>query len=416
MVSHCQPYYYGISEIEFDTKAIEHNKVIIKHCKGIFPDGTPFSFPSDNSPPPARSCEEFVSDNCATGVYLSLPFNFEEKSIVCGSGYETNSFARFKSQNVDITDEVYGVQQKKIEIGELNLCLQFSTELMDNYTSLQIAQLQRTPYGTVKYSENFIPPLLKFGASEYLVNSVGNLLESLINKSIVLSQGRRELPGQYAQFSRFDDTAFHLLQTLNTYIPLLGYYHAVPISHPFDLFSAITMFAGSLSTFTAQISYDDFSNYNHCDLYDTFSKLYEKILFVLNLDFYVKCTSLQVDKVNNAVFQIGNIDTKLFLNSKFYLGVSANGDNRELVVGIIQRLKMCSKTHLDALISSSMPGLRLMHLINPPDEVMVKPGYVYFSIIQDEPIWSGIKESASVALYFPNNYDDLRIELIIIKN
>jgi predicted component of type VI protein secretion system len=104
------------------------------------------------------------------------------------------------------------------------------------------------------------------------------------------------------------------------------------------------------------------------------------------------------------------------LNSKFYLGIAANTDNKELVVGIIQRLKICSKTHLDSLISSSMPGLRLMHLINTPDEIMIKPGYVYFSIIQEEPIWSGIKESGNIALYFPNNYDDLRIELIIIKN
>ena len=97
------------------------------------------------------------------------------------------------------------------------------------------------------------------------------------------------------------------------------------------------------------------------------------------------------------------------------MGVAARAQEKEIIVGVATRVKMCSRDRLDLLISSAMPGLQLLHTTNLPEGLSVKPGFSYFSLDQQGPFWESIKTSGSIAFYFPSNFQELKIELLALK-
>ncbi|NLD98976.1 MAG: type VI secretion system baseplate subunit TssK, partial [Fibrobacter sp.] len=74
-----------------------------------------------------------------------------------------------------------------------------------------------------------------------------------------------------------------------------------------------------------------------------------------------------------------------------------------------------SRDRLDLLISSAMPGLQLLHNSRPPEGLSTKPGFVYFALDQQSQFWRGMQSSASIAFYFPNNYPELKLEMLALK-
>ena len=147
-----------------------------------------------------------------------------------------------------------------------NFTILFGGESIDNYTTLRIARLKRDPNGQIELQEDFIPPLMQVGGSRHLYGSARGLLELLLAKSVSLSQGRKEGASGKATFSSTEETAFRLLETVNTYTPLLNHYHFEPRIHPFELFKLLTQFAGALTAYSSEVSLKDLSRYDHENL------------------------------------------------------------------------------------------------------------------------------------------------------
>ena len=185
--------------------------------------------------------------------------------------------------------------------------------------------------------------------------------------------------------------------------------------HPFDLYSLLMMFGGALSTFSADIGLKDFPKYDHHQLSLTFGNLIRIIRTVLEADISAGCVAVPIEQINQATYLAKVPDDRLFANAKFFLGVSAKVPEKELIIGVAQRIKMCSRDRIDLLISSAMPGLTLMHSVRPPEGLSTKPGYVYFSLDQKGQFWEGIRSSGSLAFYFPNNYPELKLEMTALK-
>jgi type VI secretion system protein ImpJ len=175
------------------------------------------------------------------------------------------------------------------------------------------------------------------------------------------------------------------------------------------------MFGGALSAFSAEVSIKDFPKYDHHQLAVTFGGLIRIIRMVLEADISAGCVTIPIEQVNQATF-VGKVpDERLFTNAKFFFGVTAKVPEKELITGVLQRIKMCSRDRIDLLISSAMPGLSLMYSQRPPEGLSTKPGYLYFTLDQKGQFWEGIRASGSIAFYFPNNYPELKIEMMALK-
>jgi type VI secretion system protein ImpJ len=143
--------------------------------------------------------------------------------------------------------------------------------------------------------------------------------------------------------------------------------------------------------------------------------LVKAIRTVLEADIQAGCVPVPIEQINQATFVCKIPDDKLLTVAKFYFGVSAKVAEKELIIGVLQRIKMCSRNKLDLLISSAMPGLQMRHTLHPPQDLSTKPGFVYFSLDQQGDFWQQIKAAGNIAFYFPNNYPELKMEMLALK-
>jgi type VI secretion system protein ImpJ len=411
-----QPFFYGTFDIDIDRDALVNNLFTLTRCSGVLPDGSSFSIPREDGAPASRSfTDHFTHDQQFLDVFIGLPLIAEGKPNVSSAVSEAHHNYRFRSKMAGIADDVFGTQRKEIELGGYNFQILFGGESLDNFASIQIARLRRNANGQISLQDSYIQPLLQIGGSRFLMVQIRGLLEMLMAKCSTLAQGRRQVEGGFAEFSTSEETAFRLLETLATYTPMLNYHLEVPFAHPFDIYSLLMMFGGALSTFSSEVTMKEFPKYDHHQLSLTFGNLIRIIRIVLDADISAGCVNIPIEQINQATY-IGKVsDERLFSNAKFFFGVSAKIPEKELIIGVLQRIKMCSRDRLDLLISSAMPGLQMMHTVHPPEGLSTKPGFIYFTLDQQGQFWEGIKNTGSISFYFPNNFPELQVEMMALK-
>jgi type VI secretion system protein ImpJ len=99
----------------------------------------------------------------------------------------------------------------------------FGGEPIDGYSSIKIAELQKTATGQLALSETYIPPVLDIGASPWVVNMLRQVVEILVTKSSTLAEQRRQRATSLADFTTAEVAQFWLLHTVNTAIPMLAH-------------------------------------------------------------------------------------------------------------------------------------------------------------------------------------------------
>jgi type VI secretion system protein ImpJ len=411
----CVPFGYGLTNISINKDNIANGVFSLTSCSGLMPDGTPFTLPEPGMAVPARPiADHFTPDLQELIVYLALPLAVEGKANVAPASQAAPD-VRYITGSISVTDEVAGVQKKEIDIGACNFSILFGDDLRENFSTMPIARLIRNKQGQIDVDEAFIPPLLRIAASPALMNLTRALLDLLLARSTALSQGRKQTTGGFAEYKGSEITAYLLLQTLNSYTPLLNFYHITPDLHPFELFKLLTQLAGGLCTFSTDVSIRQLPRYEHGELTQVFTILIRLIRRVLEADISAGCITIPIEQVSPATYVCRVPDEKLFTQARFYLGVSAKVAEKELVVGTLQRIKMCSRDRLELLIPSAMPGLPLFHTSQPPQGLSSKPGFSYFSLDQRGDFWEGMKTSNTIAFYFPNNFPQLSMEMLALK-
>ncbi|MBD3347370.1 MAG: type VI secretion system baseplate subunit TssK [Chitinivibrionales bacterium] len=409
-------HYYGLTEIAIDKDALANNLFTLTRCSGVLPDGTSFDMPKKMHLSAPRSFSEHFSHELQSlDVFLALPVAIEGKDNVGLVGGETQATVRYRSKAHAITDEVFGGQKKEIDLGDYNFVTLFGDESQDNYSVIPIGKLVRNPEGRIVLKDKYIPPLLHISGSSYLMELIRGLLELLLAKISSLSQGRRQIEGGFAEFGSKEETAFRLLQTLNTFTPLLNHSHMAPRIHPYDLFALLTQFAGALCTFSSQVAINNLPRYDHQNLTATFERFAEIMRAVLGADISAGSVPFPIQQIKPSTYVAQGPDPKLLSTAKFYFGFSANAPEKELIVNVLQTIKISSPDKLDILISSAMPGVQLMHTSHLPEKLPTKPGFLYFTFDQQSELWHQIRAVGAIGFYFPHTFTDLQMEIVALK-
>ena len=97
----------------------------------------------------------------------------------------------------------------------------------------------RTEAGTFQLDPRFVPPLLDFAASDYLVSIARRLVEILTARSSAIAGMRRQKNQSLADFTAADIANFWLLYTINTAFPTFRHLFETRGGHPEALYSAM---------------------------------------------------------------------------------------------------------------------------------------------------------------------------------
>lgn len=424
-IKSAMPFYWGLVDMEVNREALENGNFMLLSCRGILPGGQYIDAPDTDEIPPNRAIEEHFDPALETlDVYLVTPvdrpgsmnYRLEED----GSSIET----RYSRDFVQVTDENTGDNEQEIPIARKNLKLLFSDESLDGYEYLKIAELKRTPSGTIALRDDYIPSCVAISASLRLMRIVRRLIEILTARSDELRQRCQERANGLYEFGAADVSYLWLLQTINSFIPELNHFHHSGLGHPEQIFRSLAQFAGALSAFSARIRPVNLPKYDHNNLSTCFGELDTLIRELLDsivqelLQILVpvtKYTLIDLRELRESTYYY-DIPEHLFDPAyKYYVAFKAEGDQTELINEIPRRVKVASAREISFLVGKALRGVRLNYSPSPPGDIPRKPGFAYFVMDTQTDFWDDIGDSGSLAIYAPVSFVGLELELIALE-
>ena len=105
---------------------------------------------------------------------------------------------------------------------------------------------------------------------------------------------------------------------------------------------------------------------------------------------------------------------KYFENSRFYLAISSDLRDADVIAKTPLLAKACSATHIEQLIRQALPGLKMLHVPVPPRAIPVKLRYQYFSLERSGPVWESILRARNFGVYVPGEIPNPEMELVIL--
>ena len=406
-------FYWGLTDLEVDRDGLENGFFTLYRCSGVWPDGLPVQIPDEDAAPQARSFKALFAPSAESlDVYLAIPARHPDAVNVRVDINGGGRTPRYQLELLRVTDETVEGNECEIPVASKNLEILFSGESLDDKIWIKIAELGRTAAGTaVLRDASYIAPCVSVAASVTLMSILHRVLEMLAAKSGALSQQRRHI----TEFGSSDMANFWLLHTVNSYVPMLAHFFNVPNRHPEQLYLVLAQIVGELSTFALQADPRDVPRYDHENLFKTFDELEKKIRFLLDTIIPSKYVIIPLEKTPE-LFYVGHIlDDRLLKTAQFYLATNAQVPANRLIEDVPAKAKISSPDEVGMLIGRAVPGVSVTHEPIPPSAIPVKPNYKYFHLHTQGRWWDVICTSRSVALYLPDEFPDLKAELVAVK-
>lgn len=404
---------WGFRSLQVSQESLAGGTFGISSAAGIMPDGMLFDIPgSDSTPPPKQLADCFEPDQTAVDIYLAVPQYRERGLNVATSGREGG--ARYRAEIELFRDENTGLSEKPVQVARKNLRLLAEGEALDGFSALRAARVKRTETGAFQLDPRFVPPLVNFQASDYLVAMARRLVEILTARSSSISGMRRQKNQSLADFTAADIASFWLLYTINTAFPVFRHLFETRGGHPEELFSAMLSLAGALTTFSATVHPRDLPAYNHDDLGACFTELDEKLRLLLETVVPSNFVSLPLKLVQPSIYAASIDNDKYLVNTKMYLAIGAETSQAEIAGKTPQLVKVCSASHIEHLVRQALPGVPLTYVPAPPSAIPVKLNYQYFSLSQAGVAWEAVTRARNLAAYVPADLPNPQLELIIL--
>jgi len=404
---------WGFRQLQVNQELLAGGTFALSNASGIFPDGLLFDIPnSDPAPKPRPLADLFPPDQDELGVYLAIP-QYRDRGLNVSAPLR-DADTRFRAEVETFKDENTGVSEKPVQVARKNFRLLVEGESREGASALRVAIVKRTPAGTFQLTPRFVPPLLDFTASDYLVSIARRLVEILSARSTMLSGTRRQKNQSLADFTTADIANFWLLYTINNYFPLLRHLFETRAGHPEELYSTMLSLAGALTTFSLKIHPRDLPIYDHDDLGACFTELDEKLRLLLETVVPSNFVSLPLKLVQPAIYATSIDQDKYLVNTKMYLAVNAGMNQADLINKTPQLIKVCSANHIEHLVRQALPGVPLTHVATPPSSIPMKLSFQYFSMTQTGLAWEAITRARNLAAYVPADFPNPQLELIIL--
>jgi len=279
---------------------------------------------------------------------------------------------------------------------------------MANFTTLKIAELVRTPAGSIVLKDDYVPPCLAISASNPLFQRLRGLIDIFSAKANLLT-------GQRVHESGSGGTPFSLLHTLNTAIPILSHFIRIGKIHPEIFYRTLVQVAGSLASFSSNLRVVDLPAYHHTDLQKTFYTLDRFIRAIVEESAQSRHQVIPFQQVQENILGGTVSDERLFQSGQFFLSVSGPLSENQIAESIPRKIKMGSQSNLALMVQAALPGVRVYHTPRPPSTLSIQPGCQYFRIEQQGEHWEAICQSRMVAIYIPIEWKELKFELLVVK-
>ncbi len=404
---------WGFLRIQIDAKALTEGTLTIAVATGIFPDSLPIDLPSSDPVPASRVLKECFRDGRESCIfYLAIPQYLQGGMNI--SLQRGRVSTRYLAQTQMMRDENGGINEKPVQVARKNLQILCEGENLEGSVLLPCVRVVRAETGTYSLDPGYVPPMLDVHGNETLIGIARGLVEVLVTRSSQLAGSRRQKNQTLADFTASDVANFWLLYTINTHLPGLRHFLQSGGVQPQMLFDHLANLAGALTAFSTQIDPRDLPRYDHEALGPCFIELDRLLRVMLETVVPSNFVSIPLTLSRDTIYS-ASIDKDIwFENSRFYLAVSADMRDADLIDRIPKLTKVCSATHIETLVRQALPGIALTHVEQPPRAIPVKLRYQYFSIERSGAAWDAVQRARNFAVYAPSDLLNPQMELIIL--
>lgn len=409
-------YDWGVTGVQFDERALAAGQLKLVKCHGFFPDGTPF-FIGDRGEDvvEARPLEGmFPAAIESLDVFLAVPNPRDAAANISLDPAKAGPAVRFVAQSVTVPDVNTGRNDTGVIWARENLRMLFGTEARDAYQAIRIAQLIRDRTGQIIVKKQYIPSILRIGASDHLMTRMRAVLSALIGKQKSLAEGRRMRTSASVDFQASDTAKFWLLHTCNSYIPMVAHLCDHGVAHPEEVYMILGNMIGELCTFDADGDPTTIPKFNYLELGDVFDPMIDRAIRQITGVLAENYTIVPLEKREDGMYLGKFEDPKLPRTHELFL--EAKGADEGILRERLPRLlKIGSWTQIGYILNAAMPGVRVGVEYRPPGAIPVKPGLVYLRVDQAGDYWNDILGSGTIAIYQPIDPQKVDLRLIAVQ-
>ncbi|MFN3415958.1 MAG: type VI secretion system baseplate subunit TssK [Caldimonas sp.] len=410
------PYAWGVKHLRIDEDALQSGLLQLLELRAVLPDGDLYDAPRDDLLPPALSLNELDLQQSEFTFHLCVAPMRRMGSNHARLEEDTGVELRYR-QDCDAQAGDWFTDAVPAEVVILRKAarLRGSHDLREDTVSLPLLRLRRKGTGGFEVDRRYIPPSLAIESAPPLQSLLRRLLDALQAKADALIGLHREPSKNVVEFRSGDVASFWLLHTVSAAHAFLSHLARHPGLHPERLYQGLLQLAGGLMTFSKSFTLADLPAYDHHEPSDCFAKMDHIVRELLEAVISTRYFAIALHE-SKPSFHVGRLDSEqIQASTAFFVGLSAGLPGSELIETAPLRLKIGAPDDVEKLVLSAMPGVRLVHAQQVPAAVPIRPGMHYFSLEARGPLYERMLQAQAIALYTPQGWPDLRLELIAVN-
>lgn len=403
------PFPWGLAELRIDPDQLGAGKIVIASAIGVFPDGTPFSVPEHDAPPPAIDIPENTHN---TEVFLGIPIRRESVTeVLCEDNLTPARQRAWEIEARDISSP--DTSPASIQVSGLNLRLLTSDDDRGDYACLGIARIiESRANRNIILDEAYIPTVMHCQAAVQLQGFIDEIERLLKHRADALS-GRVVEAGRGGNAEISD---FLLLQVVNRYLPLLAHLRRNARLHPEVFYAKLIEIAGELATFTkAEKTPEAFPEYRHEDLRASFEPVMRDLRQSLSMVLDRSAIQIPLQDRKYGV-RVGSVfDRRLLVEASFCLVVRANMSAEEIRRIFPTQVKIGPVEKIRDLVNLALPGILITPLPVAPRQLPFRSGAVYFELDRGSEFWKQLHNSGGFAIHVSGEFPAIDMEFWAIR-
>lgn len=403
-------YGWGVHFCEVDQELLKLGKVSIKQAKGVFPDGTPFSFPDLDDAPPVFEVPENTHD---TIVYLAVPVR-RPGAVDVLADQDSQGLARFYAAEQDIRDvTMEGGDNISINVGKLRFRILLQSDDKSGYACIGILRIAESREDkNVILDDQYIPTCLDSNATPKLAGFLTELVGLLHHRG-------ESIAGRLADSQRggtAEIADYLMLQLINRLEPLARHLSQIQGLHPEILYSEAIQMVGELSTFVVKNKRAPvFPAYLHDSLQNTFTPVMTALRQCLSMVYEQTATALTLVEKKYGIRVAQIPDRSMIGSAMFVLAARADIPENSLRTNLPAQIKIGPVERIRQLVNAAMPGIPLKAMPVAPRQIPYHSGYAYFELEPTSDFWKELQHSGGFAVHIGGDFPGLELEFWAIR-
>ncbi|MFN7878199.1 MAG: type VI secretion system baseplate subunit TssK [Pirellula sp.] len=320
---------------------------------------------------------------------------------------EHRNGSRFRTQWLDLPDELDAACVKPVELRELNAQVLFHTDDLAGFDVLKIARVRRgeSDASIARLDSHYVPPLLDCSSNALLRTQVLSSLYDIVHQcSESIARQLIDRGSGLNGTSSIDMQRLIALQAVNPAAAVLSVMATTRGIHPLNLYLELSRLCGSLDLLQPNRRSQRIDSYDHENL--------GGILFELKRRIQSSLVELQKSPYQHVAFlgyehgMSAKLDKSVFQNaSRFFIGVHCG----ECDPGVIQSAltqgqldwKIGATRTVERLFTARAPGIRIERLQEAPTLFPNPEEWLYFEVLDTgSTLWKDVESTGSLTLRF----------------